>query len=232
MGSKFENFALGRQVAKFLKLKDPKNFPTELHTDQLQPVLSIGLDPMQLISGFLIGNMNIGAGISMFSVGLVGTDFFPALAGSSNDPIVVQPVYNPASKYKVMQFQLDITLDAAGVAANLKHVISTTIAIAPVNQSPNTFFPVAQFDWATIQTGKTDYRFTFPMMQKQVGVDIGTSTSWNNCFAAGHWDGIVPPGYICAVATALSNPDASINWPVNSQVSGVGLIAEFNNDVG
>lgn len=41
MSSKFENFAIGRAVAKLLNLKGVKNFPTELATDVLQPVITV-----------------------------------------------------------------------------------------------------------------------------------------------------------------------------------------------
>lgn len=110
MGSRFENFDIGRAVAKFLNIKDLKNFPTEMSTDLLQPVIDVG---------YAKASDTVAAGIDGFS--LSGLSSFTVSVASASGALLP-----PNHNLDTLIFGLDIEInyDAAGALADNGVVLS------------------------------------------------------------------------------------------------------------
>jgi hypothetical protein len=142
MGSKFENFDIGRAVAKFLKTKDPKNFPTELNTDQLQPVICVG--SFGTIPDRVAG---LAAGVILDNLSAFVQDIVLPNPGGLLPP-------NANLDTLIMGIELDISYNAAGAIADNGKVMSVA-----GSWTLNLANPVTVFDFIisrnfTVATGQ------------------------------------------------------------------------------
>lgn len=137
MSSKFENFDIGRSVARFLGIKGIKNFPFQLHTDELQPCLSIPLPDEYTYKGFAPLLLAVDASVT----------------GSYGVELLGQAAENPAienSGYESELVALDIIVqyDAAGATAmaGIPIGINLTMKVPEGAFNPVLIFQVANWD--------------------------------------------------------------------------------------
>lgn len=209
MGSRFENFDLGRAVAKLLKLKDTKNFPVHLNTDELQPVLGVPgpMIPDTWSSATLTNKFLVGIQSWYYSL-------FGGLVSIANDFASPDPDSLFQGKaHWVRQCRLLVSYDAAGSAADAGKILVFSVTLTDGGTGFNT---VVQHQ-AEVKSGLNFYEWIYPecnILDQSVGF---TKQQWG-----GKWNGYVPPGWRVLVGVA-HNPAAV--FPANTSLNGETLIS-------
>lgn len=223
MGSKFENFDIGRAVASALNTRDPKNFPVELNTDVLQPVISFPLDiPDTLYDVNLTFNSSIGT-LAEAAYALVGPGFNAAgnLSSSGNPP------FEANTEYHVKSFYLQVGFDAAGATAKAGSILRATVAlrVSSLAIGPRT---VLLEGFSVIQTGVLTHNFQFPQGSNLVPQYAATPLLPIVSSGPG-WNGYVPPNYYCDVHVECVGGSGAENlFPANANVSGGAIIGKIH----
>lgn len=228
MASKFLNLALSKAVAAFLNVKDPKDFPSVLHTDELTPVLAIPgpTVPENWQSSDIVNIVLSGLGIPDYYVQLWGnTNLYPAVFDAIVSPNIFTD-QNPGNKaHKVRAVRGLLTYNAAGALADngTMHLFQIILYQFPPDPAaaPPRPIPVVSY-MMEIKTAYLTYEFVWPEMS----IVGGTSAGVRN-IGGGKWDGYVPPGWMAAAviqryALAGAYP-AATTWNGQIAVSEVPL---------
>lgn len=178
MGSRFENFDIGRALASLLKIKGLKNFPTDLHTDSLMPVVDVsgllginvatpdsGLGtPRSTDSGDLDKSTLIQANCDLVGTGFTGSG--DALPNGLLDA------------YRFDLLEVVLTFNAAGAIAFNGKTLDFRIGLTGSgdgSMDPNLIHNRA---WVTVATGKLIYAWT---MWQSFAPNV-TGPGWNGGF--------------------------------------------------
>lgn len=210
MSSKFENFAIGRAVAKFLNIKDPKNFPVQLNTDELQGVLSIaGPNPehVYLSSDLIPADLNTKASYFFNTLGL----------NSAYADAAAAPLFTDLSKgHFLRQFNLQLSYDNAGSITESGRFIAFIGYIfdpATVRQ-----LKVLQHV-VEIKNALTVYELAWPES------DLPSNTTLARIATGGIWNGYIPPGFQFALGVNHYTGGGLV-FPANTSLYGKILMAE------
>lgn len=210
MGSKFFNLQLARSVARYLGVKDQKDFPRLFHTDELQPVLSITGPTVPDIwaGGTLTNKFLVGIPNWWYSI-------FGGLVGVANDTMSPDPDSDYQLKaHWLRQCRLLVSYDAAGSAADAGKIL---VFLVYLYNSAGAGFAVLQHQ-CEVKSGLNFYEWIFPecnVLDQSVG--FTGKSQWGK-----GWNGYIPPGWRCVVGVS-HNPSA--NFPANTTVNGEALIA-------
>lgn len=210
MGSRFENFDLGRAIAGILGMKDPKNAPTSFNTDELQSVIEVGR--LQDVETYMQGSWN--GGLATFnngSIDLVGTIGTGAttipggglLAAAAQDRDV-----------RLLNMNVQVSYNVAGGAADAGVVSSVLVAMSAPGVGLS--FPIYDEFGVAAATPNLTPQWNYPQ-----GAIVRNAPA-QRALQGGQWDGLIPRGFSCEVV--VSRVGGGV-YPVSTSTTGTFLLA-------
>lgn len=216
MASKFENFDIGRAVAKFLMLKDPKNFPVHLNTDELQPVFCIeGPNAAETWASADLVNVAMD-GRATYAY----TAFGPSAVGSTNavaSPLIFNGADSTPRAHWIRGLSLNLTYDAAGAIADAGKLRQLLGWLFDPTGFTRLIFVLSHA--VEIKSGLPIYSFNWPEY------NVPGQNTFGGFSSAKGWNGYVPPGWSFVIQ--MGSYSASSVFPANTTLNGQIAVSEM-----
>lgn len=153
MGTRFENFSIGRALAQILNIKGLENQPNELATDLVQPTV----DVMNVLGRAI---PNAGEGLPMITESgnnaLAGSTFYrtPIIwTGTLNNPFAAVA----GQAYRIDSMSGYLKFDAAGAAAFNGKKLGIRLVLEDTGDSVQEYPIIVDWPAITVSTGRIDY---------------------------------------------------------------------------